>query len=442
MTIKQEVNVESLPPDIFCREKAVYSMCQWIVELPAEDYSPFVLDGKWGAGKTVHALRMKRCFETCYAEKVKCIYWNASNYDYSECPLLMFVAVLYQSIAEEKLRNSDNNILSLWNRLIQGTLGGTASIGIQILEKYIGVNLAEVIRDAKDSSKECDSGSSKEKLFEKLLNNVADEKFRVDGARELVQLVQEEGKELVIIIDELDRCRPNFALKTLELIKHLFSVSNCKFLLVMNKESIVDSVKHLYGFDAVSAIRYLDKYLKFEFFISGRCLNYSYSDGAPQQYFWDLLKINKLKIADRRISDFLNVVFNKNRIELRDVEKYVNNIKFMMSVSNRSMDKINVIICFVAYLFTFERELLNDMYHRSADVDLIMNKIGGENEHLIDSNGRSRVPSYVNVIQSILHAHMMTFEQRQHNRDTYDSHIWCLLEELEEWISRCVYVRG
>ena len=60
MTIKQEVNVESLPPDIFCREKAVYSMCQWIVELPAEDYSPFVLDGKWGAGKTVHALRMKR----------------------------------------------------------------------------------------------------------------------------------------------------------------------------------------------------------------------------------------------------------------------------------------------------------------------------------------------------------------------------------------------
>ncbi len=45
-----------------------------------------------------------------------------------------------------------------------------------------------------------------------------------------------EGR-LVIIIDELDRCKPDFALNVLEIIKHCFQVPNVYFILGVNADA-------------------------------------------------------------------------------------------------------------------------------------------------------------------------------------------------------------
>jgi predicted KAP-like P-loop ATPase len=67
-------------------------------------------------------------------------------------------------------------------------------------------------------------------------------------------------KKVIFIIDELDRCKPKFALDLIESIKHLFSVPNITFVLVMNRDQLEEAVRSEYG-SGVDAARYLQKFV-------------------------------------------------------------------------------------------------------------------------------------------------------------------------------------
>jgi AraC-like DNA-binding protein len=62
---------------------------------------------------------------------------------------------------------------------------------------------------------------------------------------------------VTIVIDELDRCRPTYAIKLLEEIKHLFDVSGVAFVLGMHAGQLTHSVTAAYGtgFDSQSYLR-------------------------------------------------------------------------------------------------------------------------------------------------------------------------------------------
>ena len=78
-----------------------------------------------------------------------------------------------------------------------------------------------------------------------------------DFKKALGELAQGLGKPLVIMIDELDRCRPSYAVELLEVAKHLFAVDNVVFVLAVNRAGLAHSVKALYGscFDAEGYLR-------------------------------------------------------------------------------------------------------------------------------------------------------------------------------------------
>ena len=52
---------------------------------------------------------------------------------------------------------------------------------------------------------------------------------------------------LVIVIDELDRCRPSYAVELLEAAKHIFAVDHVVFVLAVNRSELAHSVRALYG---------------------------------------------------------------------------------------------------------------------------------------------------------------------------------------------------
>ena len=66
-----------------------------------------------------------------------------------------------------------------------------------------------------------------------------------------------ENRPLIVVIDELDRCRPSYAVELLEVSKHLFSVENIVFVLAVNRSELGHSIKALYGsgFDAEGYLR-------------------------------------------------------------------------------------------------------------------------------------------------------------------------------------------
>jgi len=54
-------------------------------------------------------------------------------------------------------------------------------------------------------------------------------------------------KPLIIFIDELDRCRPTYALELLEKAKHFFDIKGIIFVLAIDKEQIGHSIRSVYG---------------------------------------------------------------------------------------------------------------------------------------------------------------------------------------------------
>lgn len=65
------------------------------------------------------------------------------------------------------------------------------------------------------------------------------------GLQEVIKKL--EGKNLYIFIDELERCRPTFAIELLEAVKHLFTVKGLVFILGIDKNQLKHTISNVYG---------------------------------------------------------------------------------------------------------------------------------------------------------------------------------------------------
>ncbi len=102
------------------------------------------------------------------------------------------------------------------------------------IKKAIGSETVDIIKDK----------FSSESLYD-------DFKMYQDSLKELKQTLIKWAKKnkqpIVIIIDELDRCRPDYAVKTLEVLKHFFDVSGFVFVLALDEKQLESSVNCLFG---------------------------------------------------------------------------------------------------------------------------------------------------------------------------------------------------
>lgn len=71
---------------------------------------------------------------------------------------------------------------------------------------------------------------------------------------------------ITIIIDELDRCRPDYTVHFLERVKHYFlPVPNILFILMINKDHLFQSINHVYGIEnKEDAANYFEKFLSYK----------------------------------------------------------------------------------------------------------------------------------------------------------------------------------
>ena len=141
---------------------------------------------------------------------------------------------------------------------------GKASLRIGIKALTAGV-LDETILDntgnVKDASKE--ASDLVDGFISNQLDKAEDDRKNLATFKEYLTELGEKlssEKKVIFIIDELDRCKPKFALDLIESIKHLFSVPNITFVLVMNRTQLEEAVRSEYG-SGVDAARYLQKFV-------------------------------------------------------------------------------------------------------------------------------------------------------------------------------------
>ncbi len=175
--------------------------------------------------------------------------------------------------------------------------------------------------------------SEVEELF-KSSNILNEQKKRTtlrDDIREFLHnLIPENGNRLVIFVDELDRCRPDFAVKLLERIKHYFTDEQITFVFSVNIEELVKTIQCFYG-EKFDANRYLGRF--FDMVIKLHPINLS-------KYYAEM-KIDESFYFDYTIT----VVIDSFQLELRDITRFlslsnvikksINNIHKMLFIDQR-----------------------------------------------------------------------------------------------------------
>jgi hypothetical protein len=118
----------------------------------------------------------------------------------------------------------------------------------------------EVIGDVKDENgNPIDMGLAASKVVEQLINEHDSKAAAIrslkDNVKKWIEIVVQK-KELsnpaFVFIDELDRCRPSYAVEMLETIKHIFDIPGVVFVVATDTEQLQHAVKAIYGvgFDA------------------------------------------------------------------------------------------------------------------------------------------------------------------------------------------------
>jgi hypothetical protein len=230
---------------------------------------PFVLavDGSWGSGKTTF-LKMWQVKLT-QAGHI-CLYLNAWKNDFAQDPLIAVVSELSAEIKNcvpsEKDKTSIHQNIEKISKI-------TSSIAKRALP--FGLKLATAgILDTQDATSLVEKMTSDfvADIVEDRIKDYEDGKSEIEEFRESLAALVDKVKKIkpdlsakvVIIIDELDRCRPTYAVQLLERIKHLFEVPGVIFVLGIDRTQLTHSIRSIYGSD-FNAQGYLKRFIDLDY---------------------------------------------------------------------------------------------------------------------------------------------------------------------------------
>ncbi len=206
------------------------------------------LDAAWGMGKTTF-LRM---WEPLLEERgFHVVTFNAWETDFASEPFLALSEELRERL--NALMGDDQATITAMENAARRVLQTAGPAAVRnLFSLVLGSSGAEAVGDALAAlvdKRVSQYGEAKEAIRE----------FReaLEAAASALKTDSDGNTPLVVIIDELDRCRPTYAVELLEVLKHLCSVNGVVFVLSLNREELVHAVRAIYGaqFDAALYLR-------------------------------------------------------------------------------------------------------------------------------------------------------------------------------------------
>jgi hypothetical protein len=226
------------------------------------------VNSAWGSGKTFF---LKNWVAEQSSERA-CVYFNAWETDFSGDAFVALVSAIKEQLHEVigPLQDAENIIRSFTNKASKTLIAATPALAKGVIKKFTGVDVG-LLSGIVDEDAIADAAEKAvEKLIETNKETLAVVKDFKKVFHELIILsshqraLGSEAKPVYIFIDELDRCRPIFAIELLERIKHLFEVKDCKFIIATDTQQLGHSIKAIYG-SSFSSEKYLKRFFDAEF---------------------------------------------------------------------------------------------------------------------------------------------------------------------------------
>lgn len=276
-----------------------------------DDPLVIVLDGEWGTGKSFFLRSWVGAHNTENSGQALTVFFDAFQYDFIDEPLIGLTSAIADRLPagsgrEEAWKRAKAAAARLWRPAVRVGLAMTTAGASEA---------AGAVLDAGFSGAEKEIGNAVDGFWKR----EAGRRGAMAQFKETLSSISNDQK-LVIVVDELDRCRPDYALNVLETIKHFFNVDNVHFILGVNIKKLSDTVKYRYGL-STNSNAYLEKFVSLRVRLPTRV-----GPGLEQHstilYFKKLageMMINKSFVED--IENYLNRIVKKFPISLRSIRR-------------------------------------------------------------------------------------------------------------------------
>lgn len=362
---------EPFDNDLLERKNLALKLTDYLDRL--KEGSVLAIDAPWGEGKTWFG---KNWAQHLNQESHKVVYIDAFERDYIEDPFMLLTSEILDVIddeneAEESLKKSGAKIAKA---LLPMAIKASINFGGRILLGYSDVSgeIQDTIEAGTDDASELTSEWIKDKLDGYIQDKVVIQEFK----DRLKEYAQSQDKPIVIFIDELDRCKPTFAVSLIERIKHFFDVPNIVFVLLLNRDQLEKAVKGVYGSET-DASTYLGKFIHFFFMLPKPVLSDINAEQKYKKYI--LTTFRKYQFESSSESDVFikHLMFWAPRydLSLRDIEKAIAMYAFAQPIYELSFLLTYVIVLKVKRNELFQQLLKdNKQAHIEAKkfIDILM----------------------------------------------------------------------
>ena len=330
------------------------------------DLSPMVIDGGWGTGKTEFCQKLIRLMQQQHPD-YQPVYIDAFRSDHSGEPLLALLAEIIKACTPEDIGEQPSEQRKEMTKKVAKAAGfvmktvAKAAVGHVLKQNMedLAEGMSQIINDKQEAKNAAATvagaattlashsiDATIDATVEALLKEQIEAEKNLETLKACLKEFAEE-KPIILFIDELDRCRPDYAVDMLEVIKHVFEVENVKVVLVTNTKQLRAAINHRYGVE-VDAHKYLDKFLKYSFALPDKVSVRSWGGWAlvSVEYFKQLIRTSHMASELRGLIDeehnvtinFISDMIERNDISLRETERLVRFLEIYHSLSRGGLD--------------------------------------------------------------------------------------------------------
>lgn len=313
--------------DVLNREKIVEQIFTLINNMTDNEISTsFAINGSWGCGKTFVLDLLQEKLESYQSEsssdnKYFVIRYNCWKYDYYEEPLIAIVSSLLSIIDKKTKIFPNSKRLKEAEGMLKAAGEALLTIGNATIKNATGVDIGkacELIKTGKHSGDEEYKADNQYDIyfcFKQVMERLSDALDKI--ANEY---------SIIFLVDELDRCLPEYAVKVLERLHHLTGESSKIITIIsIDKKQLMTSINQIFGFENTE--KYLEKFIHFEIKLNIG----SVSDRVTEKYkeYLSLFDKELFPFSDS-IEEYFSAVFRD--IDIRAQEQLMKKILIVHSL--------------------------------------------------------------------------------------------------------------
>mgnify|MGYP001307182578 CR=1 FL=1 len=180
------------------------------------------IQGEWGSGKTSLLYSIREAIGQDNFAQIWINSWEHSLLLTPEEALLKIINHIINEMIKESGQQENKSVREAAKGIMKGALRVGASL-------TLGNKGSEVVEEFLDEE------SNAIKQLRKQLEDLAE------------YIIQHGKKKIIVYVDDLDRIEPRNAVQILELLKNIFSISHCVFVLAIDYQVVVKGLEHKFG---------------------------------------------------------------------------------------------------------------------------------------------------------------------------------------------------